>query len=123
MAPAEVAALDPSLCQQPKPYRPSPTAHYECGKKSWRALQCRTPDAAKSIILTRRGAALPSAGETIGKITQVGKTADGTPAVAIDMDGKTVSLAASSLTLSAKGDEAVTSMTKAQIEAAASPAS
>lgn len=63
-----------------------------------------------------------SAGDTIGKITRVGRTADGTAAVAVDMDGKTVNLAASTLSLNARGDEAVSTMTKAEIKAAAPPA-
>ncbi|MDP3747469.1 MAG: hypothetical protein Q8Q88_10530 [Phenylobacterium sp.] len=61
-----------------------------------------------------------SAGVTVGTITRVGKTADGAAAVAVnvDVDGKTVNLASSTLNLSPTGDAAVSSMTKAQIKAA-----
>ena len=58
-----------------------------------------------------------SAGATVGKIARVGKTAEGTAAVEVNVDGKTVNLAASTLTLSPSGTEAVSSMTKAEIKA------
>ena len=64
-----------------------------------------------------------SAGTTIGKIIKVGKTTDGTTAVAVNIDGKMVNLATSTLTLSPTGGTVVSSMTKAQIKAATPPAS
>lgn len=57
-----------------------------------------------------------SSGATIGKITQVGQTADGQSAVVIDVDGKPFTVAAN--TLSPSGAGMVSSMTKAQIKAA-----
>jgi hypothetical protein len=59
-----------------------------------------------------------NAGATVGTITQVGRTSDGTAAVAVNVDGKAVALPASALSLSPAGDAAVSSMTKAQIKAA-----
>ena len=58
-------------------------------------------------------------GAVVGSITQVGKTADGTPAVVVNIDGKPVGLPASMFTLAQNGSEVVSSATKAQIEAAA----
>jgi hypothetical protein len=58
-----------------------------------------------------------SAGATVGKITKVGQTSDGTPAALIDVDGKTVAVLASSLSVA--GDQATSAQTKAQIKAAA----
>jgi hypothetical protein len=60
-----------------------------------------------------------SAGATVGKITQVGQTSDGTAAAALDVDGKRVVVPASTLTVAEAGDQAVSSLTKAQIKAAA----
>jgi hypothetical protein len=58
-----------------------------------------------------------SAGATVGKIAQVGQTADGTPAVTIAISGgKKVAVPASALTVN--GHQAVSSMTKAEIEGA-----
>ena len=57
-----------------------------------------------------------SAGAAIGKIVQVGQTADGQSAVVVNVDGKPFTLAASVLTPSGGG--MVSSMTKAQIKAA-----
>lgn len=61
-----------------------------------------------------------NAGATVGKIVQVGKTADGTAAAVISVDGKSSTVAATTLTPA--GDGLVSSMTKAQIKAAAKPA-
>jgi hypothetical protein len=58
-----------------------------------------------------------SAGATVGRIMRIGKTADGTPAVAVNVDGKTVNVAASTLSPGAGGNEVVSSMTKAEIKA------
>jgi len=61
-------------------------------------------------------------GAMIGSITQVGQTADGTPAVVVSVDGKPVGLPASVLTVASNGAEATASVTKAQIQGAAAPA-
>jgi hypothetical protein len=60
-----------------------------------------------------------SAGATVGKITHVGKTGDGAATVAVNVDGKTVSVPVSSLSLNPAGDAAVSTMTKTEIKAAA----
>ena len=60
-----------------------------------------------------------NAGATVGKIVQVGKTADGTAAAVISVDGKSSTVAATTLTPA--GDGLVSSQTKAQIRAAAKP--
>ncbi|HEY1750723.1 MAG TPA: hypothetical protein VGG29_05640 [Caulobacteraceae bacterium] len=60
-----------------------------------------------------------SAGATVGKITEVGQTSDGTSAVAISVDGKKAVVPASTLKLAEAGSEATSSQTKAQIKAAA----
>jgi hypothetical protein len=58
-----------------------------------------------------------SAGATLGKIVQVGQTADGQSAVVVNVDGKPFTLAANMLTPTSDG--MAVSMTKAQIKAAA----
>ena len=60
-----------------------------------------------------------SAGVTLGRISKIGKTADGTEAVALNVDGQTLNLAIASLSLSPSGDQAVSNMSKDQILAAA----
>ena len=59
-----------------------------------------------------------SAGATVGRIARVGKTSDGTAAVGVNIDGKMVDLATSTLSLSPSGTQAVSSMTKAEMKAA-----
>jgi len=59
-----------------------------------------------------------STGVTIGTITRVSQAVDGTAQVAVNVDGKTLTIAASTLSVSPAGDAAVSSMTKAQIKAA-----
>jgi hypothetical protein len=56
-----------------------------------------------------------SAGAKVGTIAQVGTTSDGTPAVALDVGGKQVVVAAATLKLASSGKEVVSSQTKAQI--------
>jgi hypothetical protein len=58
-----------------------------------------------------------SAGETVGQVVQVGQTADGQAAVVVNVDGRPFTLAANMLTPA--GDGMVSSVTKAQIKAAA----
>jgi hypothetical protein len=58
-------------------------------------------------------------GATVGTIAQVGQTADGRPAVMIDVDGKQIGMLASNLSLGQGGAEAVSTMTKAQLQASA----
>src|SRR5262245_8445927 len=53
-----------------------------------------------------------SAGATVGKIASVGDASDASAKVALDVDGKTVDVPAS--TLSVKGGSAVSSQTKAE---------
>jgi len=60
-----------------------------------------------------------SAGVTLGKITRIDKAADGTEAVAVSSDSGKINLAAATLTVSPSGKEAVSSQTKAEIQAAA----
>jgi len=62
-----------------------------------------------------------SAGTTVGKISKVGASADGKATVTLDVDGKAVTVPASTLSLNAMGDEVVSSKTKAQIKAEATP--
>jgi|RhiMetdeSRZDD1v2_1073273.scaffolds.fasta_scaffold2760476_1 hypothetical protein len=60
-----------------------------------------------------------SAGVTLGKISKLGKAPDGTEAAAVNVGGQTINLALSTLTVSPSGKEAVSSQTKAEIQAAA----
>jgi hypothetical protein len=57
-------------------------------------------------------------GAIIGSITRVAQTAEGATAVEVDLDGRRVSLAPTVLSLNARGDRVLSSMTKAEIEAA-----
>ena len=59
-----------------------------------------------------------SAGATVGKIASVGDASDASAKVALEVDGKTVDVPAS--TLSIKGGSAVSTQTKAEIKAAES---
>ena len=61
-----------------------------------------------------------AAGMTIGTIAKVIKTPDGATTVAATVDGRTVNLPASALTVGADGS-AVSSMSKAQITASTKP--
>jgi hypothetical protein len=58
-----------------------------------------------------------SSGATVGTVVNVGKAANGLMAVVVNIDGKPVSLAANMLTPAGSG--LVSSMTKAEIKAAA----
>lgn len=58
------------------------------------------------------------AGLTVGPITRVAQTAEGATAVEVNLDGRRVSLSPNVLTLSPAGDGALSSMTKAEIQAA-----
>jgi len=59
-------------------------------------------------------------GMTIGTIARVIKTPDGTTTISANVDGRTVNLPASAVTISADGS-AVSSMSKAQITASTKP--
>jgi hypothetical protein len=59
-----------------------------------------------------------SAGATIGRIVRVGKASDGTATVAVNVDGKTINVAASTLSPGSAGNEVVSSKTKAELKAA-----
>lgn len=62
-----------------------------------------------------------TAGAAIGSIARVIRTPDGATTYAVTMDGRTVNLPGSALTLSVGGDHAVSAMTRAQIAAQVSP--
>lgn len=57
-------------------------------------------------------------GARVGTVTQIGHTAEGAPAVLLNVDGKTIGVPQSILTVSPAGDHAVSSVSKAQIIAA-----
>lgn len=59
-----------------------------------------------------------SAGATVGKIASVGAATDASATVGLSVDGKTVEVPATTLSLNAKGDGAVSTQTKAEIKAA-----
>jgi hypothetical protein len=63
-----------------------------------------------------------STGVTVGTISRVGKTADGSAAVMINVDGKDVGLLAANLTVDPTGAQAVSNVTKAQLTGASAPA-
>lgn len=76
-------------------------------------------DAGASMSKLKAGMVVKdSAGATIGKIADVGSASDASATVAVDVDGKKVKVPASTLSLNAKGDAAVSSQTKAEIKAA-----
>ena len=58
-------------------------------------------------------------GQTVGVISRVGKTAEGVPAAELNVDGKPITIALANLSLAPTRDHAVTSATKAQVQAAA----
>jgi hypothetical protein len=60
-----------------------------------------------------------NAGEAVGTIGRIGKTADGTPAAELNVDGKTLPVSLANLSLAPSGDHAVVSASKAQVQAAA----
>lgn len=57
-------------------------------------------------------------GAVIGPITRVGQTAEGAPAVVVNMDGRPVNLSPNILTRDTSGDGALSSMSKAEIRSA-----
>ncbi len=59
-------------------------------------------------------------GATVGTIAQIGKTADGSAAVTVKVDGKEIGVLASALTPS--GSQAISTQTKAQLLASNPPA-
>lgn len=60
-----------------------------------------------------------TAGEAVGTIGRIGRTADGTAAAELNVDGKTLPISLANLSLAPSGDHAVVSATKAQVQAAA----
>jgi hypothetical protein len=60
-----------------------------------------------------------SSGKAVGTIKRVGQTSSGTPAAEVTVDGKPIVLALADLTLAPTKDHAITSKSKAEIEAAA----
>ncbi|HTK35609.1 MAG TPA: hypothetical protein VL358_10045 [Caulobacteraceae bacterium] len=58
-------------------------------------------------------------GAAVGTIARIGKTADGTPAAELSVDGKTLPISLAALSLAPSGDHAVVAASKAQVEAAA----
>lgn len=83
------------------------------------ALSLGLTAAAQDAALRNGMVVKDSAGMTIGTIMRMGKGADGAPTVSLNVDGRVVTLAASTLTVSPTGRQAVSSMTKAQVKAAA----
>jgi hypothetical protein len=61
-----------------------------------------------------------NAGQAVGTIGRIGKTADGTAAAELNVDGgKTLALSMANLSLAPSGDHAVVAASKAQVQAAA----
>jgi hypothetical protein len=60
-----------------------------------------------------------SSGAAVGTIGRLGKTADGTAAAELNVNGKTLPISLAMLSLAPSGDHAVVAATKAQVEAAA----
>jgi hypothetical protein len=58
-------------------------------------------------------------GVSLGRISRIGRTSDGHEAVEVNIDGQNLNLAIVSLTVSPSGKEVMSSMTKADILAAA----
>jgi hypothetical protein len=59
-----------------------------------------------------------TAGEAVGTINRIGRTADGAAAAELTVEGKTMAISLANLSLAPSGDHAVIAATKAQIEAA-----
>ena len=59
-----------------------------------------------------------NAGAAVGTIARIGKTADGTPAAELSVDGKTLPISLAALSLAPSGDHAVVAASKAQVQAA-----
>jgi hypothetical protein len=62
-----------------------------------------------------------SAGVVIGPITEIGQTSDGAVALLLNVDGRPIGVLATSLKITPGGDQAISSMTKAQVVASAGP--
>jgi hypothetical protein len=58
-------------------------------------------------------------GAAVGTIGRLGKTADGTAAAELNVNGKTLPISLAMLSLAPSGDHAVISASKAQVDAAA----
>jgi hypothetical protein len=78
-------------------------------------------DTSASASAFRSGMTVKDAqGTTIGTISRVIKTPDGATTYAVSVDGRTINLPGSALSLGAAG-EAISSMSKAQITASTAP--
>jgi hypothetical protein len=69
----------------------------------------------RSIGLKTGMAVTDKNGARVGTVAQIGHTAEGAPAVLLDVDGKKIGVPESILTVDPAGDHAVASVTKAQI--------
>jgi hypothetical protein len=115
--PATIAALliVPAAWAQPpsppsQPVSPTPSEDEQAGDK---------PDTSASTADLRPGMLVKDpSGLRIGTISRIGQTVEGATAVEVDLDGRTVNLSPSILTLDASGRMASSSMTKAEILAA-----
>jgi hypothetical protein len=115
--PATIAALvaGQAVWAQPpsspsEPVSPTPSEDEQAGDK---------PDTRASTADFLPGMQVKDpSGLTIGTITRVGQTAEGATAVEVTLDGRTVNLSPSILTLDGSGRTASSSMTKAEILAA-----
>lgn len=108
--PASEPAAPPTAAT---PANPDPTAKGPADASS---------DVSATVAFKAGQAVTDASGGAVGKIARVGKTADGTDAVEVDIDGKKVSLPASALSMSPTGTGVVSSMTKADILAASAAA-
>ena len=57
-------------------------------------------------------------GAAVGAINRIGRTADGTAAAELNVDGKTLAISLANLSLAPSGDHAVIAASKAQVQAA-----
>jgi hypothetical protein len=107
-------SIGPAARAQPppsNPISPAPAETAPAGEQS--DVGAVAPDFRPGMVVRD-----PS-GATIGPITRVAQTADGAAAVEVDLDGRRVSLSPSILMLKPSGDGVLSSMTKAEIRAAA----
>ena len=93
-----------------QPVNPTPSEQAPTGEQ---------PDASAKVAGFRPGMIVKDAsGSTIGPITRVGQTAEGVAAIEVDLNGRRVSLSPTVLTLSTTGDTVMSSMSKAELQAA-----
>jgi hypothetical protein len=112
-----VLSIGPAAQAQPPPSEPvSPTPAEEARTGDQADVSAVAADFRPGMLVKD-----PS-GFTVGSITRVTQTANGATAVEVDVDGRRMSLAPSILSLNARGDGALSSMTKAEIQAASARA-